>query len=327
MKKYSLIALMLICLCGCKKVSQSYLPNCKITSADYLSGLLFVSKNNYQIETTAPATFSSADTNIQISSSGLIKRLTSAEVVTIEITWTGRNLPKTKLYALGATDDNQSLPFIKYQGLFASDVYGAYKQGWETLQKMPVKGETYDLILRHADADNGLDWSNMHNYPGPANWWKSPDNTIARQLNDQGIERSKELGLVLKDLNYNFKRIITSEFYRAVQTASLMNMGPIDSKDGRINNLAYNVYKPGIIEGLKAVIKEQPIDNEMTLIVTHHPVNEFKGHFSDPSFPQVSPFNWTGAYFIKVMPDKTICYQGAVSWAMFKAWRDLKLKK
>jgi len=319
--------LLLIFLVSCKKSAFVSYATPKITSPEYIDSLLFVTKNNYQIVTTQAAVFSSTDIHIKLSSSGLIQRLTSAEVVPILITWSNKNIPPTTIYALGCTDTDQDAPFTKYQGKLATDPFGSYLQGWKTLHLLPVAGETYAIVLRHADASYGTDWSNAYTYAGPPEWWESKDSTLARQLNPQGIQRATELGQIFKDLKYPIKRIITSEFYRSIQTALLMNIGPINSEDGRINNLAYNIYPPGIVPGLFSILEEQPIDGQMTLVITHHPVNELVKYPAYSTFPPVSPFNWTAAYIVKMAPDKSFTFEGAVSWGMFKCWRDLKYSK
>lgn len=327
MKKiYFFLLLIFFSLTDCRKseVVATYATP-KVTSAEYIDSLLFVNKNNYQITTSQPATFSCTDPHIKMTSSGLIQRLTSAEVVPIMIKWNNKNLSPTTIYALGATDTDQDEPFLKYHGLNATDPFGSYLQGWKTLHLLPIPGETYEIVLRHADASYGTDWSNAYTYAGPPFWWESKDTLLARQLNPQGIERATELGQIFKDLKYPIKRIITSEFYRSIQTAQLMNIGPINSEDGRINNLAYNVYPPGIVLGLVAILQEQPVDGQMTLIITHHPVNELEKHPDYTTFPPVSPFNWTAAYLVKMEPDKSFTFEGAVSWGMFKYWRNLKL--
>lgn len=329
MKKlfFFLILFPIFLIISCRKMESVSYTTPKITSAEYIDNLLFVTKNNYQITTSQAATFSSTNTHIKLTSSGLIQRLTSAEVVPILIKWNNKNIPPTTIYALGATDTDQYPPFIRYHGLNATDPFGSYLQGWKTLHLLPIAGDTYVIVLRHADASYGTDWSNAYTYAGPPDWWKSKDTLLARQLNPQGIERATELGQIFKDLKYPIKRIITSEFNRSIQTAQLMNCGPINSEDGRINNLAYNVYPPGIVLGLVALMQEQPVDGQMTLIITHHPTNELEKHPEYTSFPPVSPFNWSAAYLVKMEPDKSFTFKGAVSWGMFKYWRDLKLSQ
>ena len=324
----------LFILAGCKKDSKTTTNSntnisYKVTSPEYVDSLLFVNANNYQIQTNDPgATFSATDSHIILTGTkGKIGRLTSAEVVPITITWSDHT---TKvIYALGATDNNQDKPFVKYQGQLATDCQASYEQGRKTLEKLPVSGETYAIVLRHADASYGTDWPIDHTAGqiAPANWWTSTDSTLVRQLNPQGVDRATQLGQIFKDLNYPIKRVVTSEFYRARQTATLMNMGITASIDGRINHPTYNLYKPGLFMGMTAVLQGQPVDNNMTLVIAHHPINELNAVTGYPSFPSVSPFNWTGAYLIKIEAGGTITYEGAASWGMFKAWRNLKLHK
>lgn len=320
----------LVVLMGCKKNPPPPEPTpepntLKVTSAEFADDLLFVNADNYQIQTSEPAQFSSADPLIKLTAAGVITRITSGEVVPIDITSTADPAKKIRIYALGATDNNHNAPFSSYLGARATDPFNSYKAGWQTLRKLPVSNETYAIILRHADASIGVDYSVNHSDAGPADWWKSCDNTLARQLNDQGKQRSQELGTAFKDLQYPFARVITSEFCRSVSTAQLMDLGLPIVTDGRVNHPSYNKFRGGLFPGMLAIMQAQPVDNKMTLIVAHHPINETGDGY--PTFPKVSPFNWTGTYIIKIAPDKTITYQGAVSWGMYKYWRDLKLKR
>jgi phosphohistidine phosphatase SixA len=298
----------------------------KITSAEYVDSLLFVTRDDYQIKTTdTGATFASTDPHITVNAKGLISKLISAEVAAITITWKNPKFGTTTIYAMGATDDNQVMPFLHYQGALATDPYGSYVQGWKTLHQLPVANATYAIVLRHADASCGADCSD---YPGaPANWWKRTDTTYVRQLNAQGYDRATQLGQIFKDLNYPIKRVVTSEYYRARQTADLINAGPDKVIDSTINHPTHNHYAPGLFMGMTCILSKQPIDNQMTLVVAHHPINELQSITGYSSFPKVSPFNWTGAYFVKIETDGTLTYAGAASWGMFKYWRDMKLHK
>jgi phosphohistidine phosphatase SixA len=329
MKILKAVVLALIVLVSCKDDEIAPQNQIQITSPEFVDGLLLVNTNNFQIETKEPATFASRDPFIQISSSGLIQRITSAEVVAIDVVLKSDPNIKMKLYVLGVKDDNYDKPNVDYNGPAATDAdaYDSYLKGWKTLQELPKENETYAMILRHADADQGRDYSLDHTDEGPTEWWKSCDSELARQLNEAGKLRSRELGTILKDLNFPIARIISSEFCRAKETATLMNMGPSIITDGRINNLNYNVADlGGLFPGMLQLMNEQPVDGKMTLLVSHHPMNEL-GDLDVPTFPKVIPFAWTGAYFIKISSDKTITFEGAVSFGMFKYWRDRKLGK
>lgn len=316
------LILSVLTISSCKK-DKKEANEPQISSAEHIDGLLFVNKNNYQILTDENAVFSSTDPDIEITSDGTIQRLTSGETAEIEIEWVDKGVT-TRIYALGATDNNHVNPFEKYHAAESTDPYNQYIQGWKTLQKLPVSSETYVIVLRHADADNGKDFSKT---TGPPNWWKSCDPADARQLNEQGIERAAELGKVFKDLKFPIQRVVASEFCRAVKTAELINAGPEIEIDSRLNHPAYSVSGKGLFDGLKEMFQELVVDNKMTLISTHHPINEFEKSSPVPTFPGVSAFNWTGAYLVKVNPDKTYTYEGAVSYGMFKHWRDKKLNR
>jgi phosphohistidine phosphatase SixA len=330
---YLTFSVLIFALAGCSKkndVTTNVVavepPAVKVTSVELINDLLFVPKNNYQIETNEPATFSSADTSVTVSSTGLIARVTSGEVVKIDVTSiaTGK---KTTIAAVGATDNNHVKPFETFHFVDSTDPYGQYVQGWQTLRKLPVSGETYAIILRHADADQGEDFNLTHpNDTPPANWWKSPDPKYARQLNTVGRFRAKDLGVIFKDLQYPINQVLSSEFYRAIETATLINTGKPIVQDPRLNHPDHNPNASHLFPGLQQVLKEKAITGGMILVSTHHPSNEFQNSPPiSPTFPQVSAFNWTGAYIVKIAADKSLTYQGAVSYPMFKYWRDLKL--
>lgn len=325
------IGFIALAVVSCQKDSSSPVvppeETYKVTSEEFQNDLLFVNRNDFKILTNKPAEFSSNDPLIKISADGTIERLTSGEVVPIDITWKDDPGKKTRIYALGSTDDNHDAPYTRYHGVLATEAYKSYLLGWQTLQKLPASNQTYAIILRHGDADNGRDFTAAN--PGkdePDNWWKSCDNTLARQLNERGKTRSAGLGKVFKDLDYPITRVISSEFCRSVQTAELISAGPSISQDGRINHPEHLKSGKSLFNGMIEIMKEQPVDNKMTLLVLHHPVNE-TGSAGYPSFPKVSPFPWTGGYIVSVSPDKTVSYQGAVSYAMFNYYRNLKLKR
>lgn len=321
-----LVALFIISSCD-----QHGSDGIQITSPEFVDGLLLVNTNNFQIQTNEPAIFSSSDPFIKMTENGVINRLTSAEVVAIDVVSVDDPEDKTTIYALGVKDDNYDPTNVFYNGPPGTDAYNSYLQGWKTLQKLPVENETYIMILRHADADQGMDWNLKHpgEGPGPAEWWKSCDSQMARQLSEKGKQRATELGNIFRDLEYPIARVISSQFCRAKQTAELINVGVPVGIDGRINHLDHNEHygeATGIFPGMLACVADLPVDNQMTLVEAHHPINELR-NANYESFPKVIPFPWTGGYFIKMHEDKSISFEGAVSWGMFKYWRDKKLER
>ncbi|MCW3116076.1 MAG: phosphohistidine phosphatase SixA [Chitinophagaceae bacterium] len=330
MKKFPGIffALLFLFVLSCKKdEKQKELVNLgKITSPEYENDLLFVNSANFQVQTNEPATFTSDDTLVTISSSGLITKIFSGEIAHFDINWTNYPGQKTRIYTLGATDDIYYEPYASFHigEVKATDPNASYRQGWQTIHKLPASGESYAIILRHGDANWGKDNSKT-NTDAPVNWWLSCDSTLARQLNPLGIQRATELGKIFKDLGLPIARVISSEFCRAKKTAELINAGPPIVTDPRLNHPSYNLTGLGQFRNMLSVVKELPVDNQMTLIVGHHPLNETPVPDGYATFPAASPFPWTGAYFIKLSASQEITYEGAVSWAMFKYYRDKKL--
>lgn len=322
----SVILILMLTNCKTDSVKQDVIVVVpKVTSTEFNGALLFVTGKDFQIKTSETAKFSSTDPFIQISPSGVINRIVSGEVAAINITWPEHPTIKTRIFALGATDDTVDPPFSKFQGRQATDAYGSYKQGWETLKSFPKSDASYAIVLRHADADNGKDYNLLKKGEGPNNWWKSCDSTLARQLSPVGRQRAMTLGVVFKDLSYPISRVVSSEFCRAQATAKLMNLGLPIVTEKSINHPDYNVSGKSLFNGLISILDKQPTDHKITLISTHHPINEI-GYLGYLSFPNISPFNWTGAYIVKIDDNKVITYEGAVSYGMFKLWRDLKTK-
>lgn len=314
----------LVLLASCSKENNNVDPEAvNITSEEYDGKLLFVGKNNFQITTDREAVFTTDDSRLDMNENGLVKRLTSGEVVAIDVAPKSEPSRKKRFYALGATDTNHDKPQITYNGKGATDTYNAYLRGWETLQKLQASNENYVLVIRHADADQGVDYSLNHQDAGPADWWKSCDSSLARQLNEEGKIRSRELGINLKELQYPIARVYTSEFCRAITTAELMDIGLPFTQIAGLNHPSYN--RTNLFTALLTLLGGIPLDNKITLVVTHHPINEIINSGGYPTFPDVTPFNWTGMYFVKISSDRTITYEGAASWGMVKRWHDIKL--
>jgi phosphohistidine phosphatase SixA len=328
MKRLLILLILGVTIIGCKKDNNnrtSAVP--KVTNTGYDGTLLFVDKaKDFQIQTDVAAQFSSTNPNIEITSSGLITRFISGEVVPITITNKVNSAYKTTIYALAATDVTFVKPYSDYHAENATDAVGSYRQGWNTLNKLPLLNETFVIVVRHADADDGIDYSVNHTDAGPADWWKSCNASLARQLSTIGKRNATDLGVVFKDLNYTISKVYSSEFCRAVSTATLINAGPVIQTNPGLNHPSYNVSGLGLFDNLVNLLKVQPVDNKLTLVVSHHPLNRID-RTDYPTFPKVIPFIWAGSYFVKISANHNLTYEGAVSLSMYKFWRDLRLKK
>jgi len=120
------------------------------------------------------------------------------------------------------------------------------------------------LSFRHALAANGSDTFRDFS----TNWWKSCDNTVARQLTiPDGRVQSEKMGRALKVLKIPVGRIISSEYCRCIQTAQFMNLG-INIETSPI--LTYYVYdEANRYANTFRLIREQTISNKNIIFITH----------------------------------------------------------
>ncbi len=120
------------------------------------------------------------------------------------------------------------------------------------------------LSFRHALAANGSDTFRDFS----TNWWKSCDNTVARQLTiPDGRVQSEKMGRALKVLKIPVGRIISSEYCRCIQTAQFMNLG-INIETSPI--LTYYVYdEANRYANTFRLIREQTISNRNIIFITH----------------------------------------------------------
>jgi len=120
------------------------------------------------------------------------------------------------------------------------------------------------LSFRHALAANGSDTFRDFS----TNWWKSCDNTVARQLTiPDGRVQSEKMGRALKVLKIPVGRIISSEYCRCIQSAQFMNLG-INIETSPI--LTYYVYdEANRYANTFRLIREQTISNRNIIFITH----------------------------------------------------------
>ncbi|GAB4189020.1 MAG: hypothetical protein OHK0057_14290 [Thermoflexibacter sp.] len=120
------------------------------------------------------------------------------------------------------------------------------------------------LSFRHALAANGSDTFRDFS----TNWWKSCDNTVARQLTiPDGRVQSEKMGRALKILKIPVGRIISSEYCRCIQTAQFMNLG-INIETSPL--LTYYVYdEANRYANTFRLMREQTISNRNVLFITH----------------------------------------------------------
>jgi len=121
----------------------------------------------------------------------------------------------------------------------------------------------YILYFRHTNATVGADNFNS-TLP---EWWKSCDQTVARQLSDAGRQEAKDLGAAFKNLECTFGKVVASEFCRCRQSAELMETGvTLETTPA----MTYTVYgEDDRYDRTIAFANGQPVSNLPILLMAH----------------------------------------------------------
>ncbi|MEZ4905449.1 MAG: hypothetical protein R2822_28635 [Spirosomataceae bacterium] len=161
----------------------------------------------------------------------------------------------------------------------------------------PLQKGAYALVFRHAAADVGSDQLGSTT----AEWWKSCDSKLARQLNDQGKKDAPAIGKTFKNLQIPIGRVLSSEYCRCYTTADLMNTGVATQQ---LKDITYYVYDEAnrYANTIKAA-SNQPVDNQNTVLVIH---GGFSGALPNPA--PLNALNWSDAAVFQLVAGQTAKY-------------------
>lgn len=175
----------------------------------------------------------------------------------------------------------------------------------------PLQKGGYVLVFRHAAADVGSDQTNSTE----ANWWKSCDSKLARQLNDQGKKDAEATGKALKNLEIPVRMVFSSEFCRCFTTADLMTLG---LPTQQLKELTYYIYEESKrYENTMKLVDSQTIDAKNTVMVGH---TGFTGTLPSPA-PMLS-LNWGDAAVFQLVAGQPSRYVTTIRVA---EWTELAL--
>lgn len=161
----------------------------------------------------------------------------------------------------------------------------------------PLQKGAYTLVFRHAAADVGSDQLSSTT----AEWWKSCDSKLARQLNDQGKKDAPMIGKAFKNLQIPIGRVLSSEFCRCYTTADLMNTGVATQQS---KDITYYVYdEPNRYANTVKVASNQPLDTQNTVLVIH---GGFSGTLPNPA--PLNSLNWGDAAVFQLVTGQTAKY-------------------
>jgi phosphohistidine phosphatase SixA len=121
----------------------------------------------------------------------------------------------------------------------------------------------YNLYMRHGTATDGSDSPSLLSTP---NWWDNCD--IQRRLVDIGREQARNVGAALRQLNVPIAAVKASQFCRVRDTATLLNVGPIEVTEALNHAVG---QRPGfdINAARFAELAKVPPKNQNVILVSH----------------------------------------------------------
>ncbi len=124
----------------------------------------------------------------------------------------------------------------------------------------------YTIYFRHAQTD----WTQSDHIVQKGDW-TSCDSTRVRQLSEEGRQTAIAVGQAIRDLQVPIGRVLSSPYCRAVETARLMQIGPVETTDD-VMNLRVAEYFGGreaIVERARMLLSTPPETGMNTVIVAH----------------------------------------------------------
>jgi len=124
----------------------------------------------------------------------------------------------------------------------------------------------YNIYFRHA----ATDWSQQDQVESEGDW-TSCESAQMRQLSAEGREVARRIGVAIRHLKIPIRRVLSSEYCRARETAQLMDLGPVTA-----TRVIMNTRAAEFVGGLDAVIRRArrvlatpPKTGTNTILVAH----------------------------------------------------------
>jgi phosphohistidine phosphatase SixA len=124
----------------------------------------------------------------------------------------------------------------------------------------------YSLYFRH----EATDWSQSDDIRKVGDWL-SCDGSRIRQLSSSGRKRATATGQAIQSLGIPIGKVLASPYCRTLETARLMNLGPVESTTDVINLRVAEYFggRDAIVETAKALLASTPDAETNILIVSH----------------------------------------------------------
>lgn len=124
----------------------------------------------------------------------------------------------------------------------------------------------YNIYFRHAETD----WSDGDQVEFAGDW-TSCDTAKMRQLSDMGRATARRLGNAIRALGIPVGKVLSSEYCRAVETAQLMRLGPVETTRDIMNMRAADLVggREAVIRRARRVLSQRPPTGANVVIVGH----------------------------------------------------------
>ena len=124
----------------------------------------------------------------------------------------------------------------------------------------------YVIYFRHADTD----FSSRDRIEGSGDW-RSCDPERMRQLSDAGRAEAAAVGRAIRAAGIPVGRVVASEYCRTVQTAELLDRGPVEAGTAIFNMRAQEFVggRDSLIATARALLNEAPPAGSNTVAVAH----------------------------------------------------------
>lgn len=124
----------------------------------------------------------------------------------------------------------------------------------------------YNIYFRHAQTD----WSQSDRIRETGDW-KSCDPSRARQLSDAGRDTARAVGEAIRALDIPVGRVLASPYCRAVDSARLMGLGPVETTTAVMNMRAAEYFggRDAIVATARELLSTPPPAGTNTVIAAH----------------------------------------------------------
>lgn len=140
--------------------------------------------------------------------------------------------------------------------LFLPAVIAASSPLWDDLKK-----DGRVALIRHGNAPGTGD------PPG----WKLDDCATQRNLSEKGRAQSRELGKQFRSNGVAIGKILSSQWCRCMETAALMELGPVEAESGFNNAFVLSGQRRELAEAGRSIIANW--SGPGTLVVVTHGAN------------------------------------------------------